>query len=62
MKEEIRKELGKYFLDISKLVFGGSVLASIIKMEEISRSWILIVGLAVTLVFASFGFIILKRK
>jgi len=56
------KELGKYFLDISKLIFGGIVIASIIKIENVSRYELLMIGIAVTSIFAWIGFRLLKRK
>ena len=51
---ELRKEIGKYFVDISKLVFGGVVLSSILKMEEINTVWVLIVGTAITIIIGNF--------
>jgi hypothetical protein len=58
--KEFNKEFGKYFLDISKLIFGGVVLASIIKIEDISKTEVTIIGLSVTIIFAVIGLIILK--
>ncbi|MEO8146448.1 MAG: DUF6722 family protein [Bacteroidia bacterium] len=55
-KEETRNEIGKYLLDISKLVFGGVVLASVIQIEDVSRIGILSIGVIVTLAFALAGF------
>jgi hypothetical protein len=62
LDNELRKEIGKYFIDISKLVLGGVVLASVIKIEDISRIAILLVGILVTLITATIGFIIYKNK
>jgi len=62
MQDEFRKELGKCFIDISKLVFGGAVLASVIKIENISKLLILFVGTTVTIIFALAGFVILRYK
>ena len=59
---ELRKETGKYFLDISKLVFGGAVLASILKIEDIDKIWILIIGTLVTLLFATAGLIFISKS
>ena len=61
-QEEYDKEFGKYFLDISKLIFGGIVIASIIKIENVSRLSLLMVGIVVTSIFALIGFRLLKRK
>ena len=59
---EYRKELGKYFLDVSKLIFGGVVLATILKLENINRALVLGLGLFATLIFAKIGFNYLKKK
>lgn len=61
-REEYRKEIGKYFLDISKLVFGGVVLATILKIEDVPRFWVLVVGSIVTLISAYIGFQFLNYK
>jgi len=60
--KEFDKEVGKYWLDLSKLIFGGVVLASIIKIEDVSRYLILLVGTLVSAIIAYFGFKILKPK
>lgn len=56
------KELGKYLLDVSKLVFGGTVLASILKIENINYLLVIISGFTITIFLAYIGFIILKGK
>ena len=61
-KKEFDKEVGKYFLDISKLIFGGIVIASIIKVENVSRYELLLIGIVVTSIFGWVGFRILRRK
>ncbi|MFI5218993.1 MAG: DUF6722 family protein [Bacteroidia bacterium] len=61
-QNEFDKEVGKYFLDISKLIFAGVVLASIIKIEDISKTKVSFIGFIVTLILALIGFIILKPK
>ena len=60
--EDFNKELGKYFLDISKLIFGGIVIASVIEIENVSKYGLLMVGILITSIFAFVGFRILKRK
>ena len=52
----------KYFIAISKLVFGGSVLASIMKVEDVSRMWIFLLGMIATSLFAVFGFLMMKKN
>lgn len=59
---KLRKEIGKYLLDVSKLIFGGAVIASILKIEDIDKFWILIVGTIVTLLFATAGFIFISKS
>jgi hypothetical protein len=60
--KDLRKEIGKYFIDISKLLFGGIVLATILKIETISKLWLVISGLLVSAIFAIAGFVIMNRK
>ena len=60
--EDYNKEFGKYFLDISKLIFGGAVLATIIKSENINRFVVISMGGIATIAFALFGFYLLKNK
>lgn len=60
--KKLKNELGKYLLDISKLILGGVVLATIIKIEDVNRLVILAAGLIVSIGFAWLGFIYLKRN
>lgn len=60
----MRQELGKYFLDLSKLVFGGIVLSQILDMTE-NKMLILLFGTGAVIIFAIIGilfFIIKNRK
>lgn len=61
-RKDFEKEIGKYLLDLSKLIFGGVVLASIIKIEDVSKLTVLAVGPCVSTVAGYFGFRILKPK
>jgi len=61
-KEEFNKEFAKYFLDISKLIFGGVVLTSIVQIENVGRGFIMAIGVLISIALAIFGFFILKRK
>ena len=40
--KDLRKEIVKYFIDISKLLFGGIVLAALLKIETISKLWLVL--------------------
>ena len=62
MNKNLKKEIGKYFVDVSKLVVGGAVLSTVINMGALPKSRILISGLAIATVFAIFGFILLNEK
>ena len=61
-QEDFDKEVGKYWLDISKLIFGGVVLATILKIEDINKLMVLGLGIIAAAGFAVFGFIKLKNK
>ncbi len=62
LDSELRKEIGKYFLDISKLIFGGVVLTSIVQLNNINRGLVMAIGVVISLMLALFGFLILKMK
>ena len=52
-KEAILFEIGKFLIDIAKLVFGGVILAGIMKYENINQ-WLLF-GLGGSVVLACFS-------
>ncbi len=58
----MRKEIGKYFIDISKLVFGGVVLSGILGIEDVSRATLLSIGILTTLILALGGFLLIKEE
>ena len=58
----MKKEVGKYFIDISKLVFGGVVLSTILKIEDFSKVKIFAAGILATIILAIVGFIIYKQS
>lgn len=49
-------ELGKYLIDISKLIFGGIILAGIMRLE-IDPAWLFGAGMTAVLMFMASGFI-----
>jgi hypothetical protein len=57
----MRELLGKYCIDLSKLVFGGAVLSAIMK-EDISLSLIVLTGGSVVFILAFSGFLLLNKK
>ena len=56
----MRKRVGEYLLDVSKLIFGGAVLSTVLKMESVSKSGILIVGIVTLIAWA--GVLIYDHK
>lgn len=65
-KEQVKvltSEAGKYSLDISKLIFGGIILASIMQTET-EPTTLLWVGGMITFLFSFIGFllILLSKK
>ena len=53
-KEAVLAEIGKFFIDIAKLVFGGIILASIMKIE-VNKSLLFILGGIAVVAFALAG-------
>ncbi len=58
---EARKELGKFFLDVGKLVFAGVILATSLKLEGFSKISLIIVGIS-SMVFSVIVGILLLNK
>lgn len=56
----MKTELGKYFIDISKLVFGGVVLSQVLNISQ-NKILIIALGLMASIIFALIGFMILKK-
>jgi hypothetical protein len=57
----MKEQLGKYYIDLSKLVFGGAIISAIMK-ENISLFWVIGVGTLVVAILATAGFILIKKK
>ncbi|MEX0813777.1 MAG: DUF6722 family protein [Chitinophagales bacterium] len=62
MDKDLRKEIGKFFVDVAKLLIGGAVLSSVLKIQGISSTVVMIVGTAVAIIFAILGFSIMSMK
>ena len=56
-----RYELGKFLVDISKLVFGGVILAGIMS-QEIDRQLLFILGSCIVISFALIGLLIISKN
>jgi hypothetical protein len=57
----MKEQLGKYYIDLSKLVFGGAIISAIMK-ENISLLWIVGVGTLVATLLAFAGFRLVKNN
>ena len=59
--EPLRAKIGDYLVDVSKLIFGGVVLSTILNIQSVPKGSILIVGGLATVIFAVFGFYLIKE-
>jgi hypothetical protein len=62
MDQELRREIGKFFVDIAKLLIGGAVLSSVLKIHGLSSIWVISLGSILALFLAVLGFYILSIK
>ena len=62
MNKELRKEIGKFLVDVAKLVIGGVVLSSVIKIEGLSILNIIFAGITSAFILAVAGFLFLNIK
>ena len=54
-KQTLLKETGNFLVDISKLVFGGIILAGIMEFETINQTVLFIIGSIVVVACFSIG-------
>ena len=59
MKLELRAEVGKYLLDVSKLIFAGAVISAIMR-EDFGLLYVLPAGIISALAIALWGFTFIK--
>ena len=57
----MKNELGKYLLDISKLVFGGVILSAVIDISE-NKFIIIGIGFLANIILALAGFLLIRIK
>jgi len=55
-KGSLRVKIGDYLVDVSKLIFGGVVLSTILNIQSVPKGSVLIVGGLATIIFAVLGF------
>ncbi|MDX2191558.1 MAG: DUF6722 family protein [Bacteroidota bacterium] len=59
--KEVAKEFSKLLIDISKLLIGGGIIASILKFEEINRIALISILSVSVLLLLSLAFYIIKK-
>jgi hypothetical protein len=57
----VREHIGKYCIDLSKLVFGGAIISTIVK-ENISIFWVILLGGIAVVILAAAGFVLIKKN
>ena len=62
IKKETKKEIGKYFVDVSKLVFGGMVLASVLQLSDLTKTGLMLLGIGVTILLPVAGFNLINKN
>jgi hypothetical protein len=59
--KKMKEQIGKYCLDLSKLVFGGAILSAVMQ-EGLPSLWIILAGGLVVAILATSGFLLIKNK
>lgn len=57
-RELLFAEIGKFFLDIAKLIFGGIILAGIMEIG-VDKYLLFMIGGALTIIFAMAGLLLM---
>ena len=60
-QDDLLLEAGKFCLDIAKLIFGGVILAGLMK-QDIEYISLFFIGLGVVIVFAFWGFRLIAKS
>lgn len=62
-REEVnlRKEYGKYLLDVSKLIIGGAVITTALQLNT-DKILMIIIAVSMAICACAFGFILLTNK
>lgn len=58
----MRNKIADYLLDISKLIFAGVVLSTILQIDDVPKWSVLAVGIYATIIFAVIGLIVMERE
>ncbi len=60
--KDTQKEIGKFLVDVAKLVFGGGILATIIKSDRIDEIYIIIIGFTIIPLLIIVGFYFINKS
>ncbi len=58
---ETKKEIAKLLIDFGKLIFGGVVLATVLKIDNFPKILIVAFGLVCTLILSLAGIILFEK-
>jgi uncharacterized membrane protein len=61
LDNEQKKELGKFLIDVAKLIFGGIILAKILK-DSADSLVVLFASILVVILLVYFGLFLMKSK
>ncbi|MFA6700912.1 MAG: DUF6722 family protein [Thiomicrospira sp.] len=62
MNISYKNKLADYLLDISKLIFAGVVLTTILEFENTSKLLVLAIGVYASMIIALIGFFLLEKE
>ena len=58
----MEEKIADYLLDISKLIFAGVVLSTVLQIENLSELTALLIGMHASVFTAIAGFVIARKK
>jgi len=56
------QKVAEYLIDVSKLILAGVVITTITGIQNISKLFVLVLGIVATLSFAMIGFVMLYKE
>lgn len=61
MTDKVKTELGKLLIDLGKLIFGGVVLATVLKIENVSKLIVVGIGFSIVLLLCVTGLLFISK-
>jgi hypothetical protein len=62
VKQTLYYELGKFFVDLAKLLFAGILLAGVMKRDEANQPWLYAITIGLILIFACIGLLAMSMS